>query len=67
MNTLPTSEDIKKWTDDKLLSVVTSGERIKWNCGLSESQHEIDDYVQSVYDELEERNRRFNKNHKSFQ
>lgn len=59
---LPTFEEIKKWTDDKLIAVIHSGEKINWNCGMDETQHEIDFYVESVYSELEERNRRFNRN-----
>lgn len=46
---LPSYEEIQKWTDKKLLSVIKSGEAINWNCGINETQKEIDDYVEMVY------------------
>jgi len=52
---LPTFEEIKKWTDEKLDSVIKSGENINWDCGIDESQHEIDNYVESVYSERDNR------------
>jgi len=53
---LPNHNEIEKWTDEKLSSVISSGEKINWNCGMDESQDEIDYYVESIYSELEKRN-----------
>lgn len=53
--TLPTTQQIAAWSDEKLLSVIQSGESINWDCGLSEEQSEIDDYVEFLYSEKERR------------
>lgn len=53
---LPSILEIRSWSDERLLSVIRSGEAINWDGVLNETQEEFDDYVATVYAEKELRN-----------
>jgi len=52
---LPTISEITTWSNEKLLLVINSGESINWDCGIDESQSEIDNYVEVLYIEVSNR------------
>lgn len=52
---LPTADKIEKWSDDRLNSVIKSGESLNWKIALTETQEEVDEYVQSLYTERDAR------------
>ncbi len=59
-NLLPTAQEIEKWSDERLNSTIKAGEAINWQCGINETQQQIDSYVESVYFEQEKRLRNSN-------
>lgn len=54
-STLP-FDQISNWSDEKLLSVIASGERINWNARMEEDEEEWEAYVEILY--LEKLNRK---------
>jgi hypothetical protein len=46
---LPTHEEIEKWSDEKLNTVIEAGERCKWDISCGESREEIDYYMECLY------------------
>lgn len=53
---LPSIQEIKSWSDERLLSVIRSGEAINWDGRMNETQEEFDAYVNTIYAEKELRN-----------
>ncbi len=54
---LPTQEQIEKWSDEKIESVINSGNAINWNIQLHESESEVEYYIECVFAEQEARKR----------
>lgn len=50
---LPTFEQIEKMPDWQIKSIIRSGESINWDIRLTETTEEVDDYVSTLYRELE--------------
>jgi hypothetical protein len=47
----PTFEKIQSWSDEKLLSVIYSGEQLNWDIRFGETREELDEYMIDLFNE----------------